>query len=68
VRRLADHLLVMQDGRIVETVMDLEAKKDPRGRISLYEAEQALAQMSPDEIRLMALTAVRARLDPRRHG
>ncbi|HET9160662.1 MAG TPA: ATP-binding cassette domain-containing protein, partial [Caulobacteraceae bacterium] len=52
VRRLADHLLVMQDGRIVETVIDLEAKKDPRGRISLYEAEQALAQMSPDEIRL----------------
>jgi molybdate transport system ATP-binding protein len=68
VRRLADHLLVMRDGRIVESVMDLQAKGDPRGRISLYEAEQALAQMSPDEIRLMALTAVRARLDPKRDG
>jgi molybdate transport system ATP-binding protein len=67
VRRLADHMMVMRDGKIVETVIDLEANGDPRGRISLYAAEQALAQMSEDEIRVMALTAVRARLDPKRH-
>ena len=68
VRRLADHLLVIREGRIVETVMDLEAKGDPRGRISLYAAEQALSQMSPDEVRMMALSAVRARLDPKKHA
>lgn len=64
VRRLADHLIVMRDGRIAEQVMDLEAAGDPRGRISLYAAEQALSRMSEDEIRLMALTAVKARLKP----
>jgi molybdate transport system ATP-binding protein len=64
VRRIADHLLVMEAGRIVEKVDDLQSAGDGRGRLSLKAAEAALAQMSPEEVRLMALTAVRARLKP----
>ncbi|MDB5453212.1 MAG: fbpC [Caulobacteraceae bacterium] len=64
VRRIADHLLVMNTGRIIEKVDDLQNAGDSRGRLSLQAAEAALAQMNPEEVRLMALTAVRARLKP----
>jgi molybdate transport system ATP-binding protein len=64
VRRIADHLLVMNTGRIIEQVEDLQSAGDSRGRMSLDAAEATLARMSPQEVRLMALTAVRARLKP----
>lgn len=65
VRRIADHLLVMRDGHIVEKVIDLEARGDLRGRRSLDDARLVLATMSEAEVRALALTAIQARLKPR---
>jgi molybdate transport system ATP-binding protein len=60
VRRLADHLLVMRAGRVIDTATDVRAAAD----VQRAAAAQRLAGMEPASIGRLALAALLAGLDP----
>ncbi len=62
VRRLADHVMVIHKGRIVESKTDVRTDADA-DRIA---AEQRLSAMPPGQINSLALAALLAGLDPAR--
>ena len=62
VRRLADHVLVMHKGRIVESRTNVRHDADT-ARLA---AEQRLSAMPPGQINSLALAALLAGLDPAR--
>jgi ABC-type molybdate transport system ATPase subunit len=56
VARLAQHVLVMSEGRVVETRLDAKRAAD--------QAALALAALTADEVHSLALAALRAGLTP----
>jgi len=64
VERLADHILVMRAGQIVEAAVDVRAGAGSKSASLRAAAEDELAEMSTGGIRRLALAALLAGLDP----